>query len=137
MPPFLRRPVVLQRADGHALVVNSLALKRAGIDRNTPDPKGRPTASAALFSKTPPVSPRACRSTMPWTSVERLLPPPTEVDQLCQLYAAGRIQLRLYDAIYGPSADADRLLSEGPGSGPSDWPAPMRGIRCWIREPTS
>src|SRR3984893_15961870 len=34
------RPVVLRRAECHALVANSLALKRAGIDRNTADPAG-------------------------------------------------------------------------------------------------
>ena len=33
-------PIVLERADGHALVVNSLALKLAKIDANTPDPQG-------------------------------------------------------------------------------------------------
>jgi predicted amidohydrolase YtcJ len=34
------RPVVLGRADGHASLANSLALKRAGIDRNTADAAG-------------------------------------------------------------------------------------------------
>ena len=33
-------PVVIERADGHAVVVNSLALKLAGIDSDTPDPQG-------------------------------------------------------------------------------------------------
>jgi predicted amidohydrolase YtcJ len=34
------RPVVLKRADGHALVANSVALKLSGIDRNTAEPAG-------------------------------------------------------------------------------------------------
>ncbi|MFT5543037.1 MAG: putative amidohydrolase YtcJ [Glaciecola sp.] len=34
------RPVVLSRVDGHAIWVNSLALKLAGIDANTPSPAG-------------------------------------------------------------------------------------------------
>src|SRR5947209_9045730 len=33
-------PVILGRADGHGAVVNSAALKVAGIDRNTPNPFG-------------------------------------------------------------------------------------------------
>jgi hypothetical protein len=33
-------PVILTRADGHAIVVNSLALKLAGIDKTTPNPQG-------------------------------------------------------------------------------------------------
>ena len=33
-------PIVLERADGHAVVANSLALKLAKIDANTPDPQG-------------------------------------------------------------------------------------------------
>lgn len=33
-------PVSISRTDGHNIFVNSLALKLAGIDRNTPDPDG-------------------------------------------------------------------------------------------------
>lgn len=34
------RPMLLRRVDGHALWVNSAALERAGITRDTPDPEG-------------------------------------------------------------------------------------------------
>lgn len=34
------KPVALERADGHAIIVNSLALQMAKIDRDTPDPIG-------------------------------------------------------------------------------------------------
>jgi predicted amidohydrolase YtcJ len=122
------RAVVLKRADGHALVANSLALQRAGIDRNTTDPPG-----GTIF-KDPDGEPTGLLIDNAMARVERLLPPPTEedtaraldvgarrtvqlgwtqlqitgntfreVDQLCHLYAAGRIQLRLYDAITAPA----------------------------------
>ena len=67
------RPVALERVDGHALVVNSAALKAAGITAATKDPtggrierdgQGRPTgllidAAAALVEKIiPPPSPQ-------------------------------------------------------------------------------
>jgi hypothetical protein len=151
------RPVVLQRADGHALVANSLALKRAGIDRDTPDPPGGTIFKDAAGEPTGLLIDNAM------DRVEHLLPPPTdaeraealevgarrsvrlgwtqlqiagnsfhEVDQLCQLYAAGRIQLRLYDAIYGPSADANRLLSEGPAPQRCGGKLAVRGLKLYI-----
>jgi predicted amidohydrolase YtcJ len=151
------RPVVLKRADGHSLVANSLALKRAGIDRNTPDPPG-----GTIFKDTAG-EPTGLLIDNAMDRVERLLPPPTdaetaealevgarrsvqlgwtqlqiagnsfhEVDQLCQLYAAGRIQLRLYDAIYGPSADASRLLTDGPDPQHCAGKLPVRGIKLYI-----
>ena len=33
-------PVVLRRADGHSVLVNSYVLKRSGITKDTPDPFG-------------------------------------------------------------------------------------------------
>ena len=151
------RPVVLKRADGHALVANSLALKRAGIDRDTPDPPGGTIFKDAAGEPTGLLIDNAM------DRVEHLLPPPSdaasaealevgarrsvrlgwtqlqiagnsfhEVDQLCQLYAAGRIQLRLYDAIYGPSADANRLLSEGPAARRCGGKLAVRGIKLYI-----
>jgi predicted amidohydrolase YtcJ len=35
-----QHPIALERADGHALVVNSKVLELAGIDSDTPDPQG-------------------------------------------------------------------------------------------------
>jgi len=66
------RPVVLQRIDGHAIWVNSVALREAGITKATPDPAGgkivrsaggEPTgvlidnAEELVFSKQPPPTP--------------------------------------------------------------------------------
>ena len=36
-----KNPVFISRYDGHAALANSLALKMAGVTKNTPDPAGR------------------------------------------------------------------------------------------------
>jgi predicted amidohydrolase YtcJ len=133
------RAVVLIRADGHALIANSLALKRAGIDRNTKDPaggailkekNGEPTGMlvdeamelvrSLIPSRTPEESLKALEvgaakyTQLGWTQVQNAGNSWAEVELMCRLYREGRIQLRIYDAIGGPGADADRLLKEGP-----------------------
>jgi predicted amidohydrolase YtcJ len=132
------RAVVLRRADGHALVANSLALRRAGIDRNTPAPPG------GAISKGPDGEPNGMLIDDAMALVDRLVPAPTDadiskalevgasrstrlgwtqlqnagtswkhVDLLCKLYEQGKVKLRVYTAIDGPGADAQRLLKEG------------------------
>ena len=151
------RPVVLRRADGHAVVANSLALKRAGIDRNTADPAGGSILKDATGEPTGMLIDNA------QDIVLHLLPPPTdaersqalelgaqrsvrlgwtqlqiagnsfqEVDQICQLYGQGRIKLRLYDAIYGPGPDVERLLSDGPSLHGCGDKLPVRSIKLYI-----
>jgi predicted amidohydrolase YtcJ len=151
------RPVVLKRADGHALVANSLALRRAGIDRNTAAPAGgtilkdaagEPTgmlvdnAMALVERLVPaPTAAEAARALevgarrsveMGWTQLQIAGNTFQEVDQLCRLYAAGKIQLRLYDAIYGPGADVDRLLAAGPDPQHCGGKLAVRGIKLYI-----
>tara|TARA_R110002167_G_scaffold36675_18_gene115791 strand:- start:178 stop:1830 length:1653 start_codon:yes stop_codon:yes gene_type:complete len=68
-----KNPVVLYRLDGHMVLANSLALKLAGIDKNTKDvpggeivrnPNGSPTgilkdnAMMPLLDKIPPMTPK-------------------------------------------------------------------------------
>jgi predicted amidohydrolase YtcJ len=149
--------VVLRRVDGHALVANSLALERAKIDRNTPDPaggsilkdaSGEPTgmlideAQPLVLKLLPPATDAheaealevgAQRSVrLGWTQVQIAGNSFHEVDLLCQLYRQGRIQLRLYDAIYGPSPDATRLLTEGPSLHRCGDKLTVRGIKLYI-----
>ena len=152
------RPVFLERADGHAAVVNGLALKLARIDRNTPDPAG-----GRILKDPTTGEPTGMLIDNAMDLVQHLVPPPTdaqteralelgaersvrlgwtqlqiagnsfhEVDLLCRLYATGRIKLRLYDAIYGPSADVQRLLAEGPSINRCGDRLTVRGIKLYI-----
>ena len=136
-------PAFFTRADGHALVANSAALKLAGIDRNTASPfggevlkdkqSGEPTgmlidaAQGLLRSHVPPSSAedeeRAIilgvkrNIELGWCQIQDAGGSYADVDLYRKLYGAGRIKLRIYKAVYGPGPDAARLLREGPRIG--------------------
>jgi len=152
------RPVVLERADGHAVVASSLALKIAGIGPDTPDPAGGqilrdprtglPTgmlidAAMDLVQRhVPPVTDEdlaraletgASRSVrLGWTEMQIAGTTWREIEQFCRLYASGRLNLRLYAAIGGPSADAERLLNEGRNYKSCDPRLTVRAIKLYI-----
>ena len=68
------RPVFLPNRDGHDAWVNSAALARAGITRDTPDPEdGR-------IARDPDGTPSGTLHEGAMTLVERLVPPPTADD---------------------------------------------------------
>ena len=133
-------PVLLTRADGHAVVVNSLALKLAGITRATPDPGGGEILRDARTGEATGLLVDRAK-----TFVERLVPGPgaaevdaqlergaarelslgwtqvqiagngrDEVRALRRLVAAGKIKLRIYDAVGGNDPAAAELLAGGP-----------------------
>jgi predicted amidohydrolase YtcJ len=151
------RPVVLERADGHAVVANSLALKLAGIDRTTANPaggeilkdrQGGPTGmlidkAADLVTRLiPPLSETeqlrqlevgAERSVrVGWTQLQIAGNTLAEVEQLCALYTQGRIKLRIYDAVGGPGADADQLIEKGPSGIQCSDRLVVRSIKLYI-----
>ena len=150
-------PVVLTRADGHASIANSAALRLAGITRTTPAPEGGAINKDAAGEPTGMLIDRA------QGLVSRLVPPPTdadqdqallkgverevglgwtqvhhaggsweEVDRLRRLYQAGKIKLRVYYAIRGPGADADRLIAQGAAPAEFDTRLTVRTIKVSI-----
>jgi predicted amidohydrolase YtcJ len=133
------RPVVLERTDGHAVIANSLALQLAGIDGKTANPaggeilkdkRGEPTgmlidrAVDLVTGLIPPRSEAEQRRALEagaqrsvrvgWTQLQIAGNSLAEVEQLCQLYANGRIKLRIYDAVGGPGPDVEELIRRGP-----------------------
>lgn len=151
-------PVALERADGHATVVNSLALKLARIDRTTPNPPGGEIlrhadsgeATGMLIDKAaalvgrliPPPTPAdveralvvAARreAALGWTAVQIAGHGYDEAELVRRLVAEGRIRLRIYDAVSAPGPDAERLLAEGPVLGESDGRYTRRGVKLYI-----
>jgi predicted amidohydrolase YtcJ len=133
-------PLVLMRADGHASVVNSAALKIANVDKNTPNPfggeisrdkqTGEPNgmlldaAQNLVRRRIPPTSredeERAIMLgvkrdiELGWTQIQDAGGSYGDVDLYKKLYGSGTIKLRIYKAVYGPGPNANRLLSEGP-----------------------
>jgi predicted amidohydrolase YtcJ len=132
-------PVILTRADGHGAVANSRALAIAKVDKNTPDPfggeimkdksTGEPNgmlldnAQGLVRRHVPPSTEAdleralivgANRSVeLGWCQIQNAGSSFAEVELLKRLYAARKVKLRIYEAIRGPGADAERLLREG------------------------
>ncbi len=151
-------PVALERADGHATVVNSLALKLARIDRTTPNPPGGEILRHADSGEATGMLIDTAASL-----VDRLIPPPTqagvekalivasqrevalgwtavqiaghgydEAELVRRLVAEGKIKLRIYDAVSAPGPDAERLFADGPVVGESDGRYTRRGVKLYM-----
>ncbi len=133
-------PVVLGRADGHGTVVNSMALKVAGIDKTTPNPfggeiskdkqSGEPNgmlldAAQALVRNHVP-GPTAADNeravilannrdiSLGWTQVQNPGGGYADIDLDSKLFREGKIKLRIYKALSTPGPDAQRLFHDGP-----------------------
>lgn len=152
------RPVMLERADGHAVIVNSRALQAAGITAATPDPPGgeilrdprtgEPTgmlvdAAVDLVQKHVPAptaadlrraleagAERSLR--LGWTQLQVAGMTWEEIDELCRLYAEGRVKLRVYAAVGGPGPDAERLLAAGRSYESCDPRLTVRSIKLYM-----
>jgi predicted amidohydrolase YtcJ len=130
-------PVFLTRADGHAAIANSAALKIAKIDNHTLDPFGGQILKSSG-------EPNGMLLDNAMDLVEKNIPKPTEgeserafllgIDReikfgWCEIQNAGshaddikiirkcfdngKVKLRFINAVYGPGKDAQRFLREG------------------------
>ena len=132
-------PVFLRRADGHGAVANSLALKIARVDRNTPNPfggeiskdkqTGEPlgmlldNAQALVTKNIPPTTAADAEQAvllgvkrtiaLGWCEIQDAGGSYGDVALYQKLYGEGKIKLRIYKAVYGPTVDSQRLLREG------------------------
>lgn len=133
-------PVFLTRADGHGAVANSAALKIGDVTKDTKDPfggqilhdkqTGEPvgmlldSAQGLVSRHIPPGGSADIEQAMilankrslelGWTQIHDAGGSYRDVDLFKKLYGEGKLKLRIYKAVHGPSADAQRLLREGP-----------------------
>ncbi len=134
-PVSTDNPVILQRSDGHAMLVNSAALKAAGIDARTPDPDGGKIERDASGKATGILIDNAMSLVAPlieapdetqvaraletgaklyasrgWTGMHNMSVDPAHAPLLEQLSKQGRLPLRLHNA-FDNSADAFRIAA--------------------------
>jgi predicted amidohydrolase YtcJ len=139
-------PIFLTRADGHGVVVNSAALKIAGIGKETPNPfggeilkdkkSGEPLGMLLDHAEElvgrhipPPTAAEKERALLlgvkrslelGWCEIQNAGSVLAEVDLMRRLCDEGKIKLRIYNAVYGPGEPAARLLADGPAADACD-----------------
>lgn len=137
---FPDRPVVMRRADGHAVWVNSQALQRAGITGDTPDPAGGrilrddkrqatgvlvDNAMDLVLKHAPPISPEQIRrhiesaaaeyAKLGVTEVHDMDVHPSLLDHFRELAERGNLAVRVQSHISGQNNEwlHERLLPAG------------------------
>ena len=132
-------PVFLTRADGHAAIANSAALKTAGVDKNTASPfggeilkdkqTGEPTGmlldhAQELVAKNIPQSTEAEREEsflvgvkreidLGWCEIQNAGSELADIERMRHAFEAGKVKLRVYNAVYAPGPAATALLHDG------------------------
>ncbi len=132
-------PVFLTRADGHAAVGNSAALKTAAVTRETANPFGgeilkdpgigEPTGmlldnAMDLVAKNIPPPSEAEREQalllgikreieLGWCQIQNAGSELSDQEIIRRAYAAGKVKLRMVNAAYGPGEAANELLKNG------------------------
>jgi hypothetical protein len=147
-------PVYLTRADGHASVANSAALRLARVTGTTANPSGgninldhdgQPTgmlidhAQELVSNLVPSLTEAQLDSafilagqrelSLGWTEVEDAHGTWGEVERMRKLFRSGQLHIRIYKAITGPGAQADQLIAQGPGAPEFDDHLQMRVIK--------
>jgi predicted amidohydrolase YtcJ len=151
-------PVYLVRADGHGAVVNSLALKLAGIGANTKNPPGgeimrderthepngmiTDNAKSLIESKIPPETEEDHQQNLAvgiartlaqgWTTVHVPGGSFNEIGRLKKMYESGAAKLRIYYAVSGPGPEARTLLDQGAMTGLYGDRLTVRSIKLYM-----
>jgi predicted amidohydrolase YtcJ len=133
-------PVFLTRADGHAAIANSAALRIAKVDKETPNPFGgeilreKQTGEATgmlldhaqgLVSKNIPAPTEAERReafvggvkrelSLGWCEIQNAGSNLDDLPPMRQAFERGQCRIRVYNAAYSPGPAGAALLRDGP-----------------------
>src|SRR3954454_5182412 len=133
-------PVVLTRADGHAVIANSAALRIANIDKETKNPfggeilkdkqTGEPTgmlldhAQELLWKNIPQPTEAERREafvvgvkrelSLGWCEIQNAGSNLDDLPPMRQALGAGQCRIRVYNAMYSPGPAGAALLRDGP-----------------------
>lgn len=152
-----KNPLVLTRADGHAIVVNSAAMQVAGIKRTTVAPKGgailkdkhgncngifldnamqlitahAPSDTSFAMQIKYTLAGQKTAFSYGITQVHNMGSSWRVVDVWKKLYRERQLKLRIYNYISGPGPDADLLLKNGSQIGLFQNRLTVRGIKSY------
>jgi hypothetical protein len=131
-------PVFLTRADGHASIANSAALKIARIDKNTPNPfggqilkkNGEPNGmlldkAQDLVARNIPKPTQGEREEallrgidreikLGWCEIQNAGSYKEDIDIIRKAFETAKIKIRFVNAVYGPGENAQNFLRDGP-----------------------
>ena len=149
-------PVFLTRADGHASIANSAALKIAKIDENTEDPFGGQILkkngeangmlldiAQDLVARNIPKPTEGEREEallrgidrevkLGWCEIQNAGSHKEDVDLIRKAFETGKIKIRFVNAVYGPREDAQNFLREGPTINAFDHHFTQRTIKVLV-----
>lgn len=148
-------PVFLTRADGHAAIANSAALRAAGITGGTTAPfggeilkvDGAPSgmlidnAMELVAKHIPPATPAETEEAfllgvkrsieLGWCQIQNAGSSIAESELMRKLTSSGKVKLRIYNAVSGPGEPAERLLEQGAIVGADVGRFTQRAIKCY------
>src|SRR5262249_23556412 len=133
-------PLFLTAADGHAAIPNSAALKIAKIEKDTPNPfggeiikdktTGEPTgmlldnAMELVARNIPKPTPNEREQALltginreiglGWCEIQNAASNKEDVDLIRRAFEAGKIKIRLVNAVTGPGENANEILHQAP-----------------------
>ena len=149
-------PVFLTRADGHASIANSAALRIARIDKNTVDPfggqilrkNGEPNGmlldnAQDFVARNIPKPTEGEREEallrgidreikLGWCEIQNAGSHKEDVDLIRKAFENGKIKIRFVNAVYGPGEDAQSFLREGPTVNAFDHHFTQRTIKVLV-----